>query len=320
MKKILLSILLAFAFISFLNAQIILHDNGPLVNYPGQGFGGADVSALETGIHNYGYNINLGGFFRMAEDFTVPPGETWNIDSLVFFAYQTNSTTASTLDSLNFLIWDGAPNVSGSTVIYGDTNVNSLEYSEWSGIYRTNVTFTAISRPVMRVVASSPGLVLGSGTYWVDWQASGISTLSGPWNPQITINGQLITGNALQFSPTAGAWQIVYGDTLDTYPQGMPFLVIGSVISGISETFNNSSVTVSPNPFLSSTVFNIDKMVLTGEKIYLNIYDVTGRIISQVKVNSTAVIFERGNLAKGVYSYELINSSGKIAIGRIVIQ
>lgn len=324
MKKTLLSILLTFVSISFLNAQSVLHDNGPLINQPGQGAGGADVSALEPDIHNFGYNNRLLSGFRMAEDIVVPAGETWDIDSLVFFAYQTQTSpggsTISTITGVNLQIWNGPPNNLTSMVIYGDTTQNILEETEWTGIWRTSSSaFTNTQRGIMRNSVATPGLSLSAGTYWVDFQHDG-SLTSGPWIPPVTLPGQPVTGNALQFSPTAGAWQIVYGDTLNTYPQGMPFLVIGSVISGISETFNNNSVTVSPNPFSSSTVFNIDKSVLAAENTYLNIFDVTGRIISQMRVNSTMMIFERDNLAKGVYSYELLNNSGKIAIGKIVIQ
>ena len=50
----------------------------------------------------------------VADDFTVPSGETWNISTASFYAYQTGSTTTSTMTSVNVRIWDGPPGVAGS--------------------------------------------------------------------------------------------------------------------------------------------------------------------------------------------------------------
>ena len=69
----------------------------------------------------------------------------------------------------------------------------------------------------------SAGVHLPPGTYWVDWQAAG-SLASGPWVPPVTILGQTTTGDAKQ--QVTGTW----GPVLDgTYPQGLPFVVRGTV-------------------------------------------------------------------------------------------
>jgi len=168
----------------------------------------------------FGHAVSTG--FRVADDFSVPVGG-WTIDDIVFFAYQTGSTTASTITAINFRIWDGVPGV--GNVVFGDTATNRLLSSSWSNIYRVlDTALTNNQRPVMSVTADA-GVFLAAGTYWLDWQVGG-SLSSGPWAPPISILGQATTGNGLQFNPTAGTW----GNLLDTSTgtiQGLPFQLIG---------------------------------------------------------------------------------------------
>ncbi|MBI4917884.1 MAG: hypothetical protein HY825_18745 [Acidobacteria bacterium] len=198
----------------------VLYDNGPLVTHPGGGAGGADVSALQTalGMTTYGAGNQVSAGNRVADDFTVPAGETWTLDQVSFFEYQTGSTTGtSTFTAFNYQIWNGAPN-GGGAVIWGDTTTNRLASSAWSNIYRVlDTTMADTTRPIMANVCTG-WAVLPTGTYWIDWQAAG-SLASGPWQPAITILGQTTTGNALQYTTTAGAWAAL----TDVGTQGLPF-------------------------------------------------------------------------------------------------
>jgi len=204
----------------------VLYDNGPLVTHPGGGAGGADASAVETtiGLGTFGFGHAVSTGFRVADDFSVPVGG-WTIDDIVFFAYQTGSTTTSTITAVNFRIWDGVPGV--GNVVFGDTATNRLLSSSWSNIYRVlDTDLTNIQRPVMSVTADA-GVFLAAGTYWLDWQVGG-SLASLAFAPPISILGQATTGNGLQFNPTPtpGTW----GNVLDSRTgahQGFPFQLIG---------------------------------------------------------------------------------------------
>jgi len=199
----------------------LLLDNGPFVTHPGGGPGGSDYSMLESPDVNYGFGNQQNIPNYVADDFTVP--STWGVDSLVFFGYQTGSSTTSTFTGLYVAIWDGEPGVTGSTVIWGDMTTNILTASRWSNCYRGN-DLVGTTRPIMRLVAVPTGLSLPAGEYWIEWAATG-SLSSGPWAPPITIPGQFDTGNALQFTTTAGAWApIVDG----TNPKGLPFMIYGT--------------------------------------------------------------------------------------------
>jgi hypothetical protein len=164
---------------------------------------------------------------RIADDFTVPdPG--WDIATITFFAYQTGSSTSSTITAVNLQIWDGPPNA-GGTVVWGNPFDNVLATTVWSGIYRVSESTTGQSadRPIMANTVTV-GTTLPPGTYWLDWQSDG-SLTSGPWAPPITINGQATTGNAIQFIGDDGLWQ----DALDSgsiTQQGFPFIIDGDVI------------------------------------------------------------------------------------------
>ena len=122
----------------------------------------------------------------MADDFTVPAGG-WNISTITFYAYQTGSTTTSTINDVNLQIWDGPPGV--GSVVFGDTTTNRLAGSSWSNIYRVLDTgLTDTTRPIMADVVTV-NTILPAGTYWLDWQSGG-TLASGPWAPPVTIVGQ----------------------------------------------------------------------------------------------------------------------------------
>ncbi|MDW8438679.1 MAG: hypothetical protein RMM16_11685, partial [Chloroherpetonaceae bacterium] len=208
------------------NINAILHDNGPLVTHPGQGAGGADASAITTGT-NFGFGHSPAAFLRVADNFTVPGGQQWTLDSVWFYAYQTGSTTTSTITSVNVRIWQGQPDQTGSTIVFGDTTTNRMIGTRFSNIYRvTSTTLTNNQRPIMLQTVNLNGLTLNPGTYWIDWQTGG-SLASGPWVPPVSILGQPVVpgANALQRSP-AGVWA---GLVDGTNPVELPFVLHGSV-------------------------------------------------------------------------------------------
>jgi len=211
---------------------IVLYDNGSLVNSPGTGTGGADESTLQNSSLNmstlgFGHQSSAGN--RVADDFAVPAGG-WQIDQIAFYAYQTGSTTASTITSVNLQIWDAPPGSGARVLIWGDTTTNVLNSSAWSGIYRvTETTSGSTNRPIMENIVDV-GVFLNQGTYWLDWQVNG-SLGSGPWAPPITIAGNTVTGNALQ-SISGGAFGAL-NDGGTGAAQGLPFLIISNEASSV---------------------------------------------------------------------------------------
>jgi hypothetical protein len=163
----------------------------------------------------------------VADDFTVGDAGGWNVDTATFFAYQSGSSTASTMNGVNWIIYDGDPSGAGAVVASG----SGLNSTAWSNIYRVTetTTGTATDRPIMASV-TPVSVFLPQGTYWIAWQTGG--TLgSGPWAPPITINGQTTTGNGLQsIAGTTSFAPALDGVTLTQ--QGFPFILEGTVGGG----------------------------------------------------------------------------------------
>lgn len=220
----------AFYFLSTSVGQAdVLYDNGPFVNSPGTGVGGAHESILQgsLGLNVFGWNVFPD--WRIADDFTITDSSGWTIDTITFFGYQIGSPTSpSPLSELNYQIWDDSPGQVGSNIVFGDTTTNRLLSSSWSNTYRVTETTTGSNtdRPIM-ANPSSAGVFLGPGTYWLDWQIIGSSSLSGPFANPITITGTTATGNGLQFNESTSTWVPVF-DAGD--PQGFPFIIHGSVV------------------------------------------------------------------------------------------
>lgn len=211
----------------------LLWDNGPLANVAGSACpSGIDTSRLESttlGMNTLGFGHQIAANNRVADDFVVPDGVTaWELSQVTFFAYQTGSTTTSTMTAVNAQIWDGSPDDPGSSVVCGDAVANCMLATAFTGIYRDSETSPgACNRPIMAQACDFSACLLTPGTYWVDWQTGG-SLASGPWAPPITILGQAVTGNALQ--SVAGTWGPALDGGAGTPQQGFPFIVEGTAV------------------------------------------------------------------------------------------
>src|SRR5690606_10697133 len=166
---------------SLLGGPTQLYSNGPFITHPTGGAGGNAASVLESTIlSTYGYGAQQSADNRVADEFVVP-ASGWTVDSMTFYAYQTGSTTTSTMTGINVRIWDGVPGAAGSNIVFGNTTTNVMASTGWSGAYRSiDTNLVDSTRPIMSVVADIGGLALSGGTYWVDYQFNG-SLGSGPW-------------------------------------------------------------------------------------------------------------------------------------------
>ena len=167
---------------------------------------------------------------RIADDFTIPAGETWDIQSITLFSheYMGPQFKNSRLTSAHLRIWDGPPNVLGSNVIWGELTTNVLVSSEWTGIYRLLDTDSGQddTRGIMANLCQV-GTTLGGGTYWFEWRAEASFAYDGPYAPPITEIGETTTGNGLWY------WTSEWQDAVDIGQQGFPFAIEGSRIDPV---------------------------------------------------------------------------------------
>ncbi|HNY26473.1 MAG TPA: S8 family serine peptidase, partial [Candidatus Sumerlaeota bacterium] len=223
----------------------LLHDNGPFINSPGTGVGGADESVVQNGL-----GMDLTGWVlsspqRLADQFTVPVGQTWRLKEIQVFTGENDGTTESAISAMSLQVWNGKPGQVGSSVVYGDTTTNRLVRSEWAHSYRVNPHYST-SKPIVTNTLAVD-LTLSSGTYWLDW-GSPNTYLAFP----LTINGQTVTGDAIL---NVGSFWMPMSD--GSMSQGLPFLVKGL----------NGNLAVSPMEGMSSTGYQ-GRAFTPSQKVY----------------------------------------------------
>ena len=208
-------------------SQTVLYDNGPVFDSTGTGFGGADESVLQNVTlmeQDLGTAHGPSPFDqRVADDFTVTDPGGWQIGVVVLYAYQTNTSTTSTLTSVNLRIWDGPPGDPGSSVVFGDTTTNRLISSSFSGVYRVSESTPLANNRAIMANRVAVNTALGPGTYWLDWQTDGSLPNDGPWVPPVVVTGVGVTGNARSYSNT-GTWGPLL-DTGSSNAKGLPFIL-----------------------------------------------------------------------------------------------
>ena len=211
-----------------LTALGLLFDNGPFVTNLGAGYGGADVSLVESPNTLWGQWCSLTGETYVAEDLSVT--DAWTIDSLIFYGYQTRPaipSPTSTFTGLYVQIWNGDPDLSTSSVIWGDMTTNILATTRWTGCYRASAdNITTALDPIMNIVAATPNLTLFSGDYWIEWACTG-SLNPNPTANLITILGQINTGNAKKWNFQNSTWDNIVDDGSGG-TKGLPFQVYGN--------------------------------------------------------------------------------------------
>ena len=144
-----------------------LYSNGPLASVPGAGANGADASRLQNilGMTTLGFSAKINGTFinAVADDFTVPAGG-WNISRITVFAYQTDSSLASSLIDLRMLIFDGPPDLPTSHVVFGNPAINVLAATSFTNVYRDSQSNPGSSRRPIMSAAANVNASLPAGT------------------------------------------------------------------------------------------------------------------------------------------------------------
>ncbi len=238
----------------------IIYDNGTIGSGPTSKSGVAAPAGTQWsedqndfGITNYA-NTSAGTscsvtatVFRCADDFNVPVGQTWTINQVIVFAYQTGfAGVTSPITAATLRIWNGRPGDAASTIIFGDTTTNRLASSTNSNVFRifNSIVGAGANPPTApatnRIIwqnnlTVSPALVLTAGNYWIDWNTQ-IGATTAHFAPQTTVIGTRSTpgGNARQFTTlwqdVVDAGQTPTGNPAPIpLPQEFPFKLDGTI-------------------------------------------------------------------------------------------
>lgn len=274
-----------------------------------------------SGIFNNAATINL----QLADNFTVPAGQQWNITSFDFFAYQT-ATTAAGLpqDQLKVQIFSSDPSIAGAVSVAGNMTANVLNVAG-SGdalMYRTpNTAVPAISVPgITRKIWRLRGNLVATlqpGTYWVVYQAHATND-GATFFPPVTINGSrgAVTANAKQNTiastdPAAVLGWSVLADTgnpatAPDFNQDMPFNINGTVTPlSINENTFEASIVLSPNPAKDIFTISVSNTVKVSN---ITITDMNGKVVKQLNNDLQINV---ADLAAGNYIIQINSDAGK---------
>ncbi|MCX7878804.1 MAG: hypothetical protein N2510_09235 [Ignavibacteria bacterium] len=226
MKKVLFLAILCFS----LYSQVIYVDTAFTTD---PGAGGAPASCIFTGGSVFGFTASISAGFTIADDFNIPPGQTWRIDSIRVFAYQTGSTTTSTFNAGRIRIWQGRPDSAGATLVFVDTTATAFVGTGWTGIYRVASTdLLNTQRPIMFIILRGGGTILGPGNYWIEYWLGG-TLASGPFTPPKVLPGRINppNQNSRQRTISTNTW----APTTDAGANvGFNFVIMGQNLTGIS--------------------------------------------------------------------------------------
>lgn len=225
-----------------------IYTNGPFITNPGAHVSGGDVS-LAQDVTYPGYTmlgVNAGPNFRLTDDFFVPVGHIWTVNSATVYAYQFGSDGANFTDA-RVSIWVGQPDFFGSFKKFNGEDTNVL-VSTTPVAYRTAQSFASpFSNTQRRVVALSiaiPDVELTPGQYWLEWHLKGPDATTSVFTPPVSILGQPYTsvdGFAKKKCPTTvedpldscatspGQWQLFENGT-SPYLVDLPFRIGGADI------------------------------------------------------------------------------------------
>jgi hypothetical protein len=225
-------------------------DNGGVNPQPG-GCSGGQFSAIEAGLTTFGMGWQTTAGNSLADDFTVPAGQNWDLTSVKLLAYQTGSTTAGSITGVTINVVPGAsPN--GVALPGGGVQTFAMVFS---GIYRTDgVTNTNCQRPLMELTVDMTWVpVLPPGQYWITASATG-SLTSGPWMPptvpwDAADNGQQSLASAAFAPMTVG---------VGGAPADLPFALAGDdgAGGGITSYCTQTKPTSVPACFATLTATN----------------------------------------------------------------
>lgn len=280
----------------------VIYDNGPYFNVAGT----PNLSVLESetlGMGTYGPAASYVNGYSLADDVILT--ESYEISSIDLFAYQTNEV-APTIFDVYLQVWDGDPSAGGS-IIWGDLVTGLFGGAEYSGANRVLETDqNNPNRQINRVTANTDGLILDPGTYWIEFSFEG-SGASGPWGAPIAILGQATTGNAMQNNGTE--WTILEdGGTVTPY--GLPFVMYGSSVVGISDNAL-AGFNYYPNP--TTDIINL-KANSNIEAVSL--YNLLGQKVMDVKVGAVSSQINLVDLATGAYLMQ-VTVDGQVGTYRI---
>ena len=223
--------------------------------------GNTTETNASTGTNCY-YNPAGTLNYRLADNFVVPAGSTWNTTSFDFFCYQSGYLgTVPPIDVLRVQIYSSDPSIAGAVSVAGNmtTNVYDAANSSDALMYRTAnssvpVTLAPVTTRKIWKVRGNLTASLPPGTYWVVYQVNSTLVTGTCLTPYVTVVGNrgLAGWNAKTLNVVTSAWTSIIdlgnpAATAPDVPQDLPFIINGTV-TGAAPANDNCSGAIALTP------------------------------------------------------------------------
>jgi subtilisin-like proprotein convertase family protein len=188
------------------------------------GFTWSELQGTNTGL---GSGANIGAGLTLADNFVVPAGEAWSVSKVVFYAYSTAYTGAtSPFNDSRVQIFNTNPSIGTPSPIFGDLTTNRFITSSTASIYRIGNAAPGTTRQVWKIEVAlgtlANPLVINAGNYWIEWQHGTIAAGASNFSPAKTVVGSPTQAgnNSLQHTIAGNLWAPI---TDVSGPQDFPF-------------------------------------------------------------------------------------------------
>lgn len=239
----------------------------------------------------------------LADDFSVPVGEEWDITTVQLYMYWVGDSAA---DYYAIHIWNNSASDLPDTTMYS--------------YYFTAGLPNPLSLYNMPIDVSTENISLTEGTYWVSALGIYIEEPS---------DGSFLTyWNRDTLDPVLGDFACQMRDSVGLYYPDPPtdwrsvhytdqpfnslrFRLIGSSSSGTGTQqieFENNALIAYPNPAANQITF-INR---SDRAQYIDIYDNQGRILETIQIKESEVIHNIESYTSGIYFYRLLGKNNEI--------
>lgn len=287
-------------------------------------------SELQNNSGNTTQTNNISGYdgyfnggntdLRVFDDFTVPFGQTWNIENVDVFCYQLDFLgSASPLDILRVRIWSGFPYLNTSTVVAGNMTTNIIDLANCEDTYTLRISNTQIPTPGTpptenkRIwkIRGNITASLTAGRYWIEYQGKAVNNASFKFIPTTTIDSRG-NGNANQYNVISNTFSSL-SDTGSPYSspdvqQDLAFNI--NYTTPLSTVLNSkTNFSIYPNP--ASDILNIE-VENKNDNYNYQINDIMGKVIKSGIVSTESILID--DLKNGVYFLSLSSENERFNI------
>ena len=237
--------------------------------------------AYDDGVAEFAYGINVQGA-QMAYQFELNSADSLRMIQIYFAPMQNNVSNIP----FYLMVWDDNNGVPGN-ILHSDTVYP---------VYEDRLNFH-------NYYLSST--ILLDGVFYIGIEQTTNDMLNVGLDRNSPSNNYMFydVGTGWNYSQFPGAWMM------------RPVLRSTPIISSIDENLNQNEILIFPNPFTDFTTVVLHECLLNK----VQLFDVSGRLLSNFQVNAKSFQLSKNNLKAGIYFLQFQNNRG-IFRKKILIQ